>query len=153
MRSKGIFYLLESSKFDCLISTEHNFIPCQRILMKFSENCYNISVYWPVQFYLIIFKINWFIAKTKRVSVQLGHSVDLEELERYDHIAVCLWQVQQLHSCYAECSLFNRHWWLMHWLALGISIVQWRTHSSILSWLSRFTPRSDTCSRAYCVTD
>ena len=31
--------MLESSKFDCPILTEHNFIPCQRILMKFSENC------------------------------------------------------------------------------------------------------------------
>ena len=50
-------------------------MPCQRILMKFLENCQNILVYWPVQLYLIIFKIYWFIAKTKRVSVQLGHSV------------------------------------------------------------------------------
>ena len=43
--------------------------------MKFLENCPNILVYWPVQLYLIIFKIDWFIVKTKRVSVQLGHSV------------------------------------------------------------------------------
>ena len=69
--------MLESSKFDCPILTKHNFIPCQQILMKFSENCQNILVYWLVKFYLIIFKIDWFIAKTKRVSVQLGHSVEL----------------------------------------------------------------------------
>ena len=43
--------------------------------MKFSENFQNIALYWPVQFYLIIFKTDWFIAKTKMVSVQLGHSV------------------------------------------------------------------------------
>ena len=67
--------MLESSKFDCPILTEHNLIPCQRILMKFLENCQNILFYWPVQLHLIIFKTDWFIAKTKRVSVQLGHSV------------------------------------------------------------------------------
>ena len=64
--------MLKSSKFDCPILAEYNFIPGQRILMKFSANCYNISFYWSVQLYLIIFKINWFIAKIKRVSVQLG---------------------------------------------------------------------------------
>jgi len=67
--------MLESSKFDCPILTEHNFILGQHILMKFSGNCQNISFYWPAKFYLIIFKTDWFIAKTKRVSVQLGHSV------------------------------------------------------------------------------
>ena len=50
--------MLESSKFDCPIVTEHNFIICQRILMKFSENCQNISFYWRAKFYLIIFKID-----------------------------------------------------------------------------------------------
>ena len=45
--------------------------------MKFSEKCQNISFYWLAKLYLIIFKIDKFIAKTKRVSVQLGHSVVL----------------------------------------------------------------------------
>ena len=36
--------MLESLKFDCPILTEHNFIPCQRILMKFSENCHNMYI-------------------------------------------------------------------------------------------------------------
>ena len=67
--------MLESSKFDCLILIKHNFILCQRILMKFSWNCHNLSDYLPLQLYLIIFKIDLFIAKTKRVSVQLGHGV------------------------------------------------------------------------------
>ena len=67
--------MLDSSKFDCPILIEHNLIHWQRILMKFSENCQNIFVYWPVQFYFIIYKFDCFNTKTKRVSVQLGHSV------------------------------------------------------------------------------
>ena len=41
----------------------------------FRELSKYISLYWLVQLYLIIFKIDWFIVKTKKVSVQLGHSV------------------------------------------------------------------------------
>ena len=67
--------MLESSKFDCQISTEHNFVLCQHFLMKFPEDGHNISFDRLVKFYSIIFKIDRFIAKTKRVSVQLGHSV------------------------------------------------------------------------------
>ena len=39
----GIFYMLESSKFDCPILTKHNFIPCQRNLITFPENYHNVS--------------------------------------------------------------------------------------------------------------
>ena len=67
--------MLESSKFDCQILTKHNFVHCQHILTKFSESFHNILFYRPAKFHSIIFKIDWFIAKTKRVSVQLGHSV------------------------------------------------------------------------------
>ena len=47
--------MLESSKFDCPILSEHNLILCQRILKKYLENCQNILVYWSVQLYSIIF--------------------------------------------------------------------------------------------------
>ena len=50
--------MLESSKFVCQILTEHNFVLCQHILMKFSENGHNISFYGFAKFYLILFKID-----------------------------------------------------------------------------------------------
>ena len=47
----------------CYYYCYFNFIPCQRILMTFLKNC---PVCWPVQCYIIIFKIDWFMPKQKR---------------------------------------------------------------------------------------
>ena len=54
--------MFQSPKFDCPILTDHHFILCQHILMKFSANCHNISFYWPAKLYSIIFEIDLFIA-------------------------------------------------------------------------------------------
>ena len=77
--------------------------------MNFSENCQIILFYWPVQFYSIIFKIDWFIAKTKRVSVQLGHSV---------YSWGCWWNLvrfgctsTKLHICDQE-TIPNKAWYM-----------------------------------------
>ena len=53
-----------------------------------------MSVYWPVKFYLIIFKIDWFIFKTKMVSVQLGHSVYVTLESSYSPNVLKLYSVE-----------------------------------------------------------
>ena len=49
--------------------------PVDRTWLNFQENLYNLSLSWSVKVYQIIFRVDKFIGKTKRVSVQLGHSV------------------------------------------------------------------------------
>ena len=46
--------------------------------MNISENIDNLSFSQSVKCYRIIFRIDRFIAKTKMVSVQLGHGVDAD---------------------------------------------------------------------------
>ena len=64
--------MLESSKFVGSNLSKHNLASCWYNAIEFSGEFYNLTLQWSVKFYRIIFRVNKFIGKTKRVSVQLG---------------------------------------------------------------------------------
>ena len=131
--------MLESSKFDCPILSELNFLTCQRFPMKFSGNYHNILFNYSVQFYLITFKIDWFIFKTKRVPVQLRHSVYIGTNKNMGWPSLC-WHTWPEKIPLMEFLIRHRQLPLFKWrlVSMYIQDLDIREYCGDQSWLDWF---------------